>query len=318
VSHADEVGLDSLSPQEEDGLRQLLNLVLGASVRVVQVQVAQRSNDYVVLLVRLSRSPARVVVKFAGPQTPRPAAFDRTAAIIGFVRRQTVVPTVEVLAADVSYREVPWRYLITTYAPGHTWLDVMRRLTSDEATVLHRQLGGAVAALHGLGFPAFGEIDDDGTVAVGLSYREALMARAQRLVANPHHVDQFLAVLQERAEDFADVREAGLCHEDLNPGNIVLQRRAGQWDVSAIIDFDIAWAGNPESDLARLELWRGMTGAGFWEGYMAGGSIATTSPNRRLVLQLLWCLEYASQSPRHAVDTQKVCAGLGIPPIPFT
>ena len=39
---------------------------------------------------------------------------------------------------------------------------------------------------------------------------------------------------------------------------------------------------------------------------------------RQPLLALLWCLEYASPTAAHHADTSRVCAALGIPPIPFT
>jgi len=83
----------------------------------------------------------------------------------------------------------------------------------------------------------------------------------------------------------------------------------------AILDFDSAWAGNRESDLARLELWDGMVGAGFWEAYKQRHDVSEGYHQRCLVHQLMWCLEYARTTPRHLADTQRVCAALGIAPI---
>ncbi len=85
-----------------------------------------------------------------------------------------------------------------------------------------------------------------------------------------------------------------------------------------MLDFDKAWAGCGESDLARLELWRGMTGDGFWQGYTSLLPIPAGYADRRPLYQLLWCLEYARPTPEHIADTAAVCATLGIPPIVFT
>ena len=160
-----------LSPAEASDLGHLLRQVLGTTAVATQIWVARRHDDYAVLLVRLAGSSARLVVKLAGPRAPIAALFDRTAAILRSVRDRTTVPTVDVLAADVSYCHGPWRYLITTYAPGSPWSTTLPRLTTEEARSVHRELGEAVAEIHLLDFPAFGEISVDGTIQPGASSR---------------------------------------------------------------------------------------------------------------------------------------------------
>ncbi len=295
----------------------LLRSVLGSSTLLVSYRVVLRRDDYAVIAATLA-SPAReVVVKLAGPRAPIACPFDRTAAIVDLVRRQTPVPTFEVLASDVSYRDWPWRYLVTTHLPGVAWPTVSAPFMGSAHQTYH-DLGQAVAHLHHITFPAFGEIDADGSVHRGMSLLEALEDRAKHRVADPRHVALFASVLQDRASLFDDVTQPALCHEDLNPTNILLQQEDGFWRLSAILDFDSAWAGDPESDLARLDLWRGMMGDGFRTAYETIRPIAPRYAERRPVYQLLWCLEYASASPQHLADTAAVCAKLTIPPITFS
>ena len=91
----------------------------------------------------------------------------------------------------------------------------------------------------------------------------------------------------------------------------------GNWHLAGVLDFDSAWAGNPESDLARLELWRGMMHPSFWSTYAAAHRVADSYASRRALLQLLWCLEYAHPTREHNAVTAGVCGELGIPPIVF-
>ena len=94
---------------------------------------------------------------------------------------------------------------------------------------------------------------------------------------------------------------------------MLFRQALGRWQLSAILDFDKAWAGHQESDLARLDLWRGMVGKGFWTAYEAVSPVAEKYVQRRPIYQLFWCLEYADPSPKHLADTQGVCKQLGIP-----
>ena len=103
---------------------------------------------------------------------------------------------------------------------------------------------------------------------------------------------------------------------------IAAKRDDGRPRLAAILDFDSAWAGAPESDLARLDLWQssaypGLIDEGFRTAYEAAHTMAPGYRQRRPIYQLLWCLEYADASPQHAADTARVCMELGIAPITF-
>jgi Ser/Thr protein kinase RdoA (MazF antagonist) len=128
-----------------------------------------------------------------------------------------------------------------------------------------------------------------------------------------------LEVLDARADLFADLSAATLCHEDLNPNNLVFEVRDGLPVLSGLLDFESAWASTGESDLARLELWWLTRGAALREGYAEVGQVADGYVSRRAVLQLLWCLEYADAHPtlEHQGVTDEVCAELGIAPVRF-
>ena len=294
----------------------------GASCVVAGWTIAREADDYAVLVVDLDDPSIRVIVKLAGPGAALAGPFDRTAALVRIVRDRTALPTPEVLAADVSYRDWPWRYLVITHVEGATWAEVELSLDADARRDLYGQLGRAVAQLHAVRFPAYGEAGPDGRVAGDRPLVAALEERARRRIANPRHADAFISVLRERAGRFDSAPGPALCHEDLNPTNILLRRDEGGWRLAAILDFDSAWAGDPESDLARLELWQGVAYPGLMDGgfraaYEAIHPIARGYEERRPIYQLLWCLEYARASPQHTSDTARVCALLGLPPLSF-
>ena len=329
-----------LEPQRDD-IEALARAVFGAKCRLLAWHpVDSRDGDLVIFATLVF--PARVVViKLADPQSPRPP-LAREAAIQQRVARETSVPVCDVLAVDDSCQRFPWRYLMTAHAPGMDWRDGLTRMSPPARRDIFRQLGEAVAALHSLRYQEFGEAEVEAhvldltprpsllwerggqTLPAGWegssSFLEALTARARRRIANPTHADLFANVLQARASDFADISEPRLTHEDLNPSNLLLvpgEDESGDWRMAAILDFESAWAGCPESDIARLELWRDMMGDGFYAGYTTIRPIAEGYPARRPVYQLLWCLEYARATPAHHADTARVCAALGIPAVTF-
>jgi Ser/Thr protein kinase RdoA (MazF antagonist) len=301
-------------PLPPPDLLPLLRHIFGTDVDVERYVVAKRRPDYLVLLIHLRHPTLDVVVKLAGPGATVPCDFDRTAMLKRLVAARTSVPMPEIVAVDVTCRAWPWRYLISVAVPGEEWARIAPRLGPDDLRAAHRQIGDAVGQLHAIEMPAFGEIGADGAVEGGAEWGAALAERARRTTAGPRARDLFRTALAARAPLLAGVHRACLCHDDLHKHNILFRREGGTWRLAAIIDLDKAWAGHGETDLARLELWEGMTSADFWPAYTARTPLAPDYHQRRPLYQLLWCLEYARPTPRHLADTRRVCERLGLPP----
>ena len=229
------------------------------------------------------------------------------------VAARTTIPMPDVLAVNMSYQAWPWRYLIKTHIPGQEWAVVRHQMSREELANAYQQIGDAVAQLHAIHFPAFGELDVEGGVQGDGPYLAALTEHARHSIKNARLSDLFLSVLDKQEHLFLDVRQASLCHEDLHGHNILFHYRQGQWRLATILDFDKAWAGHHETDLARLELWKGMTSDEFWRPYEAICPVGPLYRQRRSIYQLLWCLEYAQPTAEHLADTQRLCAELGLP-----
>ena len=296
-------------------LAQLFRDTLGPRVELVDYEIRKRDQDYLVLHARLRKPAMNVIIKLAGVDAPYPCPFDRTAMLHQLVRAHTTIPMPEVLACDVSCQKWPWRFLIKRHVPGDEWAAVQQQMCPEELRDARQQIGEAVAQLHTIHFPAFGELAIDGNVERPLPCVTALIHRAQRFVRSISLCDLFLSVLDEHAHLFADVREPSLCHDDLHQHNILFRRKRGRWRLATILDFDKAWAGHHETDLARLDIWTGMTSGDFWSAYKAICPVDPLYEDRRPVYQLLWCLEYARPTAKHLADTRRLCDQLGLPPI---
>lgn len=294
-------------------LLDLLRETLGPAVELAGCDVLNRRHDYVVLRAALRRPRLDLSIKLAGPEAPYASPFDRTVWLHQLVGARTSIPMPEVLAVDVTYRSRPWRYMIKTHLPGREWGDVRPHLSPGELDVASRQMGRAIAEMHAIRFPLFGEISADGDVAGSSEYLPALAERARATIPNPRLRDQFLALLDARADAFAGVDGPGLCHEDLHKHNVLFERRVGTWRIATILDFDKAWAGCPETDLARLELWNNIGSDAFWVGYRDVRPVSESYASRREILQYFWCLEVAWTTPAHLADTRRLCAALGLP-----
>lgn len=292
----------------------LLQAAIGTQTRMSGCQIVKTTPDYAVLLVKLRHPYANVIIKLAGPSARMASDFDRTASIHHLVQKSTTIPMPEIIAVDVSCQIWPWRYLIRTYVPGREWAGLSQQMHGIDAINAYRQLGEAIGQLHGIAFPAFGEIDACGQVTKpDASCLAAIKRRAGILIHSPRLRDLFFVALEQRSALFEKVEESRLCHEDLHGYNILFNQQAGAWRLATILDFDKAWAGHVETDLARMEIWRGMTSPDFWTAYRVYYHPDEDYHHRRPVYQLLWCLEYARPTREHLADTQDVCRELGLP-----
>ncbi len=296
-----------------DLLLQLLQQTFGTKVELINYEIGNQQQDYLVLLVQLRHPSIEVVVKFAGPEASMACSFERTAMLHRLVATHTTIPMPEVIAFNMSFQTWPWRYFIKTHIPGLEWAEARPQMNMNELSNAYQQIGNAVAQLHTIRFPMFGELAVDGSVQGGDLYFTVLTERAQYSIKSTHLCDLFFPVLEKYQGLFVGVRHASLCHEDLHKYNILFQHRQGEWHLATILDFDKAWAGHHETDLARLDLWEGMLSHEFWRSYEAICPIEPLYQQRRPIYQLLWCLEFARPTTEHLADTQRLCAELGIP-----
>jgi Ser/Thr protein kinase RdoA (MazF antagonist) len=273
----------------------------------------------VVACVESNRPSLRLVVKLENRGKRLHRHLDAIAAIARMVRTNTGVPTFEVVAVDVSGQTWPWNYLIVTHISGVPWARVYPHLDDAGRAVAQRQIGVAAAHLHALRFPSCGPIGGDGRVREGDAMLPALVRRMQQRIKAPRLREFFLHALEPRAHLFAGLSNSELCHEDLNPNNLLFRVREGQPELSGVLDFESSWAGTGESDVARLEFWRLTACPALLEGYTAIRPLAEEYAARRPLLQLLWCLEFAQSrlSAQHQADTDAVCRALAISPIRF-
>lgn len=283
---------------------------LGSATRVARVDVLQGGMDKAVLEVRLTGPPYALILKLAGPDAGTGEDFERTAAV-SRVAHRAGAPVAAVLAADTSFRDGPWAYLLQEHVSGRQWREVRPLLDSEQVKAAHREIAAAVLAVQSVHFGSFGELDRSCKPA-GTDAPDALRERARLRIARPGAYDLFLAVLEREVDLFEQEHAATLCHDDLHHANVVFRSDGGAWHLAALLDWDKAWAAPPESDIARMAFWDDMTGPGFWEVYRAAVPASPGAETRALIYQLLWCLEYDVESARHAADTSDLCRRLGV------
>lgn len=118
--------------------------------------------------------------------------------------------------------------------------------------------------------------------------------------------------LVQNASLWAHVLRPAITHNDLHGFNVLFHPDRPV-EVSGILDFDKAWGGPAESDLARMELWRGMSSPSFLAACRDHVPELAGYSERRPFYQLLWCLEFAQNTQDHLDTTNVLLARLGLP-----
>lgn len=297
----------------------LLRDVLGAGVKAKTCVLRKEMQDYRVWEAETRKPNLHLIVKQAGPRAVLTSTFERTAALHRLVRKgtarsipATLVP--EVIAADESCHKWPWRYFIKTYLPGIEWAAAAKNAQPGALFTARSQLGEAVAALHQIGFEGFGELNRQAGVCEPLPYPQALARRVRQMIPSQPAQDFILTMLDRKAALFQDIPTPALCHEDLHHYNLLLNGENREWRLVGILDFEKAWSGDREIDLARMDLWH-MTGEPFWNAYLERCPLGAGDAERKAAYQLIWCVEFAEDTTGQIEITRGLCRSLGLPVI---
>lgn len=289
-------------------LNPLIKHVFGSHAEATAYKLLAQQNDYCVLSAQIHSLDSEVIIKLDSRDITSSASFERTAVIHRLLRHETDVPVSEIIAVDTQRQTFPWRYLIQTRMQGELWADVVKKMDGDAKRLAYRQMGNVVAQIHSVKFPNFGDIGVDSE----FSFEEALIQRARKAIQQERLRERFTELVSHRRTLFETITQPNLCHDDLHHYNLLFDNVQGTWLLSGVLDFDKAWSGHFETDLARLDFWDHMMGNGFREAYVAIHPISPEYELRRPIYQLMWCLEYAQKTPRHVVDLQHLCEALNI------
>jgi aminoglycoside phosphotransferase (APT) family kinase protein len=254
---------------------------------------------------RVRADDARWVLKVAGLDA-RPA-LDYTRTATAQTRAGAAgVPVAPVAAAGVHGTT---QFLLQEEVEGVEWRTARARLGAAELAAASTQIARAVLRLQSVTAPSFGALDEvDAGRRLGLldAMRDRIRLRIpagdRRAVAE--------RVLQRHSALFDEPQRPVLTHDDLHHANLLFRPTSAGWRLAAVLDWDKAWLGPPESDVARMAFWDDMADDVFWSTYHRAQPPADGWPERALVHQLLWCLEYDVATPRHQRDTAALVARL--------
>ena len=279
--------------------------IVGRHVGRAQIEVLATTDRHAVLLVRAGA--ARYVLK-AALTGARPGLDYRRSATAQQWAAQAGVPVPEVVAAGVDPQAPAVQYLLHEHVDGVEWREVRPRLGAAELAEASADIARAVLGIQSVALPSFGVLGE----AREESLVDALGARIElRIPAGPRRILAQRA-LESHAGLFAGpAARPVLTHDDLHHANLLFRESAGgRGRLAAVLDWDKSWAGAAESDVARMAFWDDMTDPVFWSVYRESVPALDGWERRAEVYQLLWCLEYDVDTPRHRQDTATLVARL--------
>jgi aminoglycoside phosphotransferase (APT) family kinase protein len=246
---------------------------------------------------------ARLVVKLApGPDTPvlrYEEGILGTEALYyelaGQCRDVTVPAVIAVDAADAL-----GGYLVMTLCPGTPWPDLTPLPSGAERDELRAELGRQVACLHTVtgtrfGYPsqAVGPMRESWRAAF-LDMVDAVLADAGEFaVTLPRPAVSIRNWFTARAAVLDEVTTPVLVHFDLWDGNILVESGSAGRRVSALIDAERAFWGDPLAEFVSLALFADIEqDPAFLRGYRTAGGTATFDQAARQRLKLYWAYLY--------------------------
>lgn len=208
-----------------------------------------------VVRLELDRPPHAVVVKLHEPGGDDLAAEARSLA---HLRSVAALPAPDVLHLDDTGRHLPYAVLVLEELPG-VCLDGLE-LAEAERSAIDGQLGTLLAGLHEHTAVSWGGLDAPATEA---SWPERMAARLEAVRARPMletrlspavlaAVDQAIRVAPS-VLDRGDPGQPTLVHGDVWDGNVLVEQRAGRWQITGLLDPSAEYA-DPELELAYLEV----------------------------------------------------------------
>jgi len=206
------------------------------------------------------------------------------------------IPVPEVVRLDVSKRLTPYHYLITTKLAGTPIIDSWPQLPESKRVEAARAAGGYLARLHEYGFDFIGKLRSSGSRFPGWYayvedyYRRYAIRALQQAILSPSITGRIEAVLQKHKPRLEAITQGFLVHSDYQFENILQQN--GQ--ITGIIDFEWAFAGDPTADFCIQFRWDEMCPGSVQplrEGYASKRPFDADHEIRRRIYELLTHVE---------------------------
>lgn len=180
----------------------------------------------------------------------------------------------QTITVDFTHQIIDRDYLFQTYMPGERWSDVAGDLQPDEEVTLWRQLARTAKTIHGVLGESFGHPYPGRQFP---SWSRTVLDWLERVVADAQDAEldvTDLRILADAARANSplldEIKRPHLMHGDLWTFNVLLDRRAAEPRIAAVLDYDRAAWGDPLAEWMFHLLPRRATSrmrSAFWAEY---------------------------------------------------
>ncbi|WP_157251387.1 non-ribosomal peptide synthetase [Nonomuraea typhae] len=216
-------------------------------------QVLLRTGGEISAVYEVATASRTVIFKlYPGMFTDRMRKEERVYSLLG--RTGAVAP--RVVLADDSKRALPQAYLVMTKIPGRPLSQVSASLDPAAIERIYRDMGRLLRAIHGVELTTFGPLDGLPELSNSryLGGEFALkVTRFAEFGGDPDLHAALAARVEAGRHLLARCTTPVLLHHDFHERNVMVEERAGRWELTGVIDVENALAGDPLMDLARTD-----------------------------------------------------------------
>lgn len=172
------------------------------------------------------------------------------------------VPIPRFLHADWSCERFDRAWAVVEWCDGHSLKPILDSGDSEAITSAAESLGSVLAAIHSFDFPEPGFFGEELCIGQPVAMNRDFFIRFA-----DHQLDQTdctellgaewcerVRVMCRRYADLMDERArlAKLVHSDFNGLNVLLQKRNGRFETTAVLDWEFAFAADPLTDIGNM------------------------------------------------------------------
>lgn len=171
----------------------------------------------------------------------------------------SVIPVAEYLHADDSCSIYPYPYAIMQWVEGQLLRDLIFTRNEDAIHTLMLEAGTYVGMLRAMKLPYGGFFQEDMRIrpfAPEEEYEAYVMSLLGDAVVaeslGKNLLQNLQYVVSECCNSIPQINDANLTHADYDPANILVSEINGQWKITAVLDWEFAFAGTYLLDIGMM------------------------------------------------------------------
>ena len=185
--------------------------------------------------VTLDKKPFECIIRFSN-NFKETLNLSKEKSVIG-IMNSNGIPVPKIYAFNKHVKQAEEDYLILEKCRGVRLDTIWDKLSDQEKIKITKKIGELLSRIHNIKFDKFGFIMEGGKI------------KHEHL--KPEFVSSFMRYLAENLETIDYSGSPCLVHNDFMPGHVFVEKN-GEYNITGIIDFELAAAFSPEIDFIKL------------------------------------------------------------------